>query len=448
MSDATTTHAAGHDHADGHGAQDHAHHDPHLAHHFDTMGQQMESGKLGMWVFLATELLMFGGLFCAYAVYRANHPDVFIYAHTYLNMTLGAVNTAILLASSLTMAWAVRCSQLNNNRGVMLLCLATLLGGAGFMVIKAIEYNSKFEHHLAPGIFNQYNTGYAPKGDAVGMVNPQGLKKRIDELAASASLPAKRPGIAATPAQPYLFLDPNAGSADAAIIIPHYNVSGDLSPTQMIATDGTPAVPAGHGDAHGAVKPAAASHGTAPPPTGEHATPTPAHGTAADNTHAAGSADHAPGGAMPFTDLNSELSRQRVNTFFGIYYCMTGLHGVHVLVGMALIVWIAYRAANSFQKAWILPLIPLFLGGYLAFIYSISHERMFLYFGLPVLAFGALWMVVRLGQAMTLKAVTDGEFSDRYFAPVDLVGLYWHLVDLIWIFLFPLLYLIHGHAGS
>jgi len=77
------------------GHEDHAH-SPHLAHHFDTMEQQYDSGKLGMWVFLATELLMFGGLFCAYAVYRANHPEVFLYAHSYLNTMWGAINTTVL----------------------------------------------------------------------------------------------------------------------------------------------------------------------------------------------------------------------------------------------------------------------------------------------------------------------------------------------------------------
>src|SRR5258708_28042771 len=95
--------------ADEHGN----HHDPHLARHFDTPEQQYQSGKLGMWVFLGTELLMFGGLFCAYAVYRHNHPDVFLYAHEYLDKTLGAINTLVLITSSLTMAWGVRCAQLN-----------------------------------------------------------------------------------------------------------------------------------------------------------------------------------------------------------------------------------------------------------------------------------------------------------------------------------------------
>src|ERR1700712_1573482 len=97
--------------ADNHPPHAHAH-DPHLAHHFDTPEQQFSSAKLGMWIFLGTEILMFGGLFCAYAVYRHNHPDVFAYAHQFLNKWLGAINTLVLITSSLTMAWAVRSSQL------------------------------------------------------------------------------------------------------------------------------------------------------------------------------------------------------------------------------------------------------------------------------------------------------------------------------------------------
>ena len=77
---------------------------PHLQHHFDTPAQQYDSAKLGMWLFLATEVLLFGGLFCAYAVYRANHPEVFVWAHHLLDTTLGAINTVVLLTSSLTMA--------------------------------------------------------------------------------------------------------------------------------------------------------------------------------------------------------------------------------------------------------------------------------------------------------------------------------------------------------
>src|SRR6185437_1598645 len=108
-------------------AHGHDNHDPHLAHHFDTPEQQMASGKLGMWVFLATEILMFGGLFCAYSVYRHNHPEVFEYAHQWLNKTLGAINTIVLITSSLTMAWGVRLAQLGKQRGLITCLVLTIL---------------------------------------------------------------------------------------------------------------------------------------------------------------------------------------------------------------------------------------------------------------------------------------------------------------------------------
>ena len=75
-------------------------HPPHLQHHFETSAQQFDAGKLGMWVFLMTEILFFSGLFCAYAVYRANHPEIFEIGHTFLDKSMGAINTVVLIASS------------------------------------------------------------------------------------------------------------------------------------------------------------------------------------------------------------------------------------------------------------------------------------------------------------------------------------------------------------
>ncbi len=97
-----------------------------LADHFQTPEQQFAAGKLGMWIFLLTEILLFGGLFCAYAVYRANHPEIFVYAHQFLDKNLGAINTAVLILSSLTMAWGVRCAQRDRQRGLVVCLLVTL----------------------------------------------------------------------------------------------------------------------------------------------------------------------------------------------------------------------------------------------------------------------------------------------------------------------------------
>lgn len=323
----------------------HSHHGDHahpanLAHHFDTMDQQVASGKLGMWAFLATELLMFGGLFCAYAVYRHNHPDVFLFSHLYLDKIWGGINTGVLIASSFTMAWAVRAAQLGNRNLLRVLLFLTFLGGVGFMCIKAVEYKSKWEHHIFPGTLNAFN----PK-----------TGKPEQRTAALAYWESHKPGAS-------------------------HEASGH---------EATPA------DEHkgGSAEPSKHEAGITPAPAG----PTTAKVFAGYADPNAGSPDEAkiharfiqPAGTVSYGDHGHHyveygkldpLSRDRVNTFFGVYFIMTGLHGIHVLVGMGIIAW-------------------LFL--------------------------------------------TAGRYTPEYNAPVDIGGLYWHLVDLIWIFLFPLLYLIH-----
>ena len=126
-------------------------HAPQLAHHFETPKQQFEAGKLGMWLFLSTEILLFSGLFCAYAVYRANHPEIFVYAHKYLDVTLGGINTVVLICSSLTMAWAVHCAQRGHQRGLVVLLALTLLCACGFLGIKYVEYQHKWKEGLLWG---------------------------------------------------------------------------------------------------------------------------------------------------------------------------------------------------------------------------------------------------------------------------------------------------------
>lgn len=124
---------------------------PVLASHFDDAQQQHDTALLGMWAFLATELLFFGGLFLAYTVYRSLHFTAFAAASRKLNVALGGINTAVLLTSSLTMALAVRSAQLRRKRSVILLMGATMLLGAVFLGIKAYEYYDDFEHSLIPG---------------------------------------------------------------------------------------------------------------------------------------------------------------------------------------------------------------------------------------------------------------------------------------------------------
>ncbi len=328
-----TAHTPGHHHPD-----DHAH-DPHLAHHFESMSQQVASGKLGMWVFLATEILMFGGLFCAYAVWRARHFEQFEIGHLYLDTFWGAFNTVVLIASSFTMAWAVRTAQLGKNKATAILLALTLLGGVGFMCVKYVEYAHKY--HL--GIF----VGNLGEWDEFRSQALQAETAQREQLQASLTaagplpVPGQPPaGLAVTASEPFHEIqhpdDPDFQKGTAK--------TGTVEMTTPMA------VPRQH-QVHDVVE-----------------------GQAVGDVSSA----HPPDAALHKADP-TEATVAR--TFFSIYFLMTGLHGIHVLVGMGLIAWILVRAIK-------------------------------------------------------------GEFTKTYNAPVDLVGLYWHLVDLIWIFLFPLLYLI------
>jgi len=234
------------------------HHDEHhgpayLAHHFDTPAQQYDAAKLGMWAFLAQEVLFFSGLFCAYAIFRAWYPAAWSVGSHLLDWRMGFLNTCVLLLSSFTAAQAVAEAQKGNKQKTTLLLAATIVLAGAFMVVKYFEYKHKFHVGFFPGEY------FAP--------NAEGL----EEIAHAAGL----------------------------------------------------------------------AHGT--------------HGAVEAPYH--------------------------LRSFFGVYFVLTGLHGLHVLIGMGIFLWIIARN----QK---------------------------------------------------------GEFSKDFWTPVDLSALYWHLVDLIWIFLFPLLYLI------
>jgi len=218
---------------------------PFLGMQFGSMAQQLETAKLGTWLFLASEVLFFAGLFTAYAVFRANHPEIFRYGHHFLDWRLGALNTLVLVGSSLSAAWSVRAAQLDRRVALRRALLVTLALAAAFMVVKAFEYGHKLQNGITWG------AGYHPSAEVL------------------ASLPE-------------------------------------------------------------------AARAAAP----EH-----------------------------------------VGVFYSIYYLMTGLHGIHVLVGIGLYLWLLRRARA-------------------------------------------------------------GHFGPGYYVPVDMVALYWHIVDMVWIFLFPLFYLV------
>jgi cytochrome c oxidase subunit III len=121
------------------------------AHQFDDMAQQHSADSLGMWAFLLTEVMFFGGLFLGYTVYRWAYPQAFAEASHHLDVWLGSINTAVLIASSLSMALAVHSAQTNERRGLIRFLLLTVLLGLVFLGIKGTEYLHKFEEHLIPG---------------------------------------------------------------------------------------------------------------------------------------------------------------------------------------------------------------------------------------------------------------------------------------------------------
>jgi cytochrome c oxidase subunit 3 len=246
ITDAAHGHADHSDHAGHHG------HPPHLAHHFDDPAQQFEAANLGMWAFLTTEVMFFGGFFAGYAVYRSTYPLAFLEGSLHLSDgiggTLGFVNTLVLLCSSLTMVLAVHAAQTSRRKATTGFLIATIVLGSVFLGVKSFEYYEKYAHHLIPG------------GD--------------------------------------FHLDPDHLLA----VEQEYAEEGQIDPRQ-------------------------------------------------------------------------------VRIFMSFYFGMTGLHALHMIIGIPIIAIIAWQA----------------------------HR---------------------------------GRFSAEYFTPVEMIGLYWHFVDIIWVFLYPLLYLI------
>jgi len=318
-----TSHASAHE-AHGHDAHGHGDHAkyPFLQHHFETPAHQFDSAKLGMWLFLATEVLFFGGLFVAYAVLRSRFPEVFSYASHYLDTLMGGVNTCVLILSSLTMALAVRFAQTNRKNAMVWCLVLTFMGAVGFMVIKYFEYSHKIHEHLVWG-------------------------KGFYTLPHTEAAEAEKATLTTAPAAPAATLVPTAPAAPAV--------------APIVAT---PPVEAS------AIKPAQkAPMGLATPRQEAQAEGLPV-------------APQDPAFEHPSLHLADPKMPANTHLFFAIYYCMTGLHGIHVVAGMVMLAWLIWRGMR-------------------------------------------------------------GDFNSNYFTPVDVGGLYWHIVDLVWIFLFPLFYLIH-----
>ena len=136
-------------HADAHGHA-HAHH-PAQQHHFETLQQQAEASTLGMWLFLVTEVMFFGGLFTAYMIYRIWYPEAWSLGSEELDIQLGGFNTVVLIGSSLTMAMAVRNAQVGRRIATVVQLIATMLLGLVFLIVKAFEYKHKYDLGHIPG---------------------------------------------------------------------------------------------------------------------------------------------------------------------------------------------------------------------------------------------------------------------------------------------------------
>ena len=321
---------------------DHNDHGEFIAHHFDSAEQQYDSGKLGIWVFLVTEVLFFSGLFVTYTLYRYHHPEIFVDASQYLDKVLGGINTIVLLFSSLTMAWAVRAAQLGQNKFAGQLILITMVCAAMFLGVKAVEYSHKWDMSIFPISHYNHIDGVHHEAAAEGSL---AAKLGVSQFLVNLSI---LPGILLA-----LFA---AGSI-------FFRLNGNKVMSSFAL--GLAIMMSGY--FMGAVGGQVYQNSIASSDQGEHADG-PGGGDHADDEHAV------------TTEPTSDRPKQ-IGIFFSIYYCMTGLHAIHVIGGMIALSWLYIRC---------------------------------------------------------LKA----HFRPDYFGPVDYIGLYWHLVDLIWIYLFPLLYLI------
>ena len=410
------SHDATHNDADGHGHGDHGHDHPEfLAHHFDDPEQQYDSGKLGIWLFLVTEVLFFSGMFCAYAIFRSWRPEVFEGCSQFLNTKLGAINTGVLLFSSFTMAWAVRCAQTEQHKKTAALIATTLSCAMVFLGVKAIEYSHKWHLGLLPaGLFSYDPSNPHPEG------GPNYLAYICAPFAAATI------GIAIWLVVSYLrdakfqvecakpllvvfacfFVGVGLGTIleSGGDDSHHDEGHADIAAT-VIGESGELIETVVHDDGHGEQGHSdVAETGTSLPAAGamtddsadlaviERLASDATNTGLKDELSARQAQSDRSGGGIIYDDSDdigatvaavedNVLRPSRAGVFFSIYYCMTGVHAIHILAGIGVMIWLMVRALRQ-------------------------------------------------------------DFNRNYFGPVDYVGLYWHIVDVIWIYLFPLMYLI------
>jgi len=135
------------------------------AHQFDDIEQQRDAAALGMWIFLATEVMFFGGMFACYMIYRLAYAQAFAAASNHLDIWLGTVNTGVLICSSFTMALAVHSAQANRRKALLACLLLTIIFGLVFLAIKFGEYHTKFAEHLVPGDSFSFEAALAPAAE-------------------------------------------------------------------------------------------------------------------------------------------------------------------------------------------------------------------------------------------------------------------------------------------
>lgn len=402
-----------HDHDDhGHG---HGHGSRFIQHHYDDAKHQFDSGKLGIWLFLAQEVLFFSALFVAYIVYRSFHPEIYSYASHYLDVKFGAINTAVLIGSSLTAAWAVRCAQLGQRRGLILNLSITLVCALAFLSIKYVEYShkihegilygSKFDPCVSSGgtpLLTKHRECHGTKSSVVWDVVANKASDGCLETA-KIDLDANKAGLQTKCVVSELrgkgekgkeTYEPSGKTFEicnaTAAGVGHHGApaAGEKANFPCYVLSMQPAVcPKGPGALvyfgdhakHGDIRVKVECEVPVAPPVSDPF-------AVAPPVEVLGS---------PLVDPVKQLTKHEqielyaagppppnTNMFFSIYFAMTGLHGIHVLVGVGIFIWLLIRAVR-------------------------------------------------------------GDFTPDYFGPVDYAALYWHIVDLIWIFLFPLLYLIH-----
>ena len=153
------------------------------AHQFDDAEQQHEASWIGMWIFLATEVMFFGGMFTGYTIYRAAYAQAFASASNHLDIWLGTINTAVLICSSFTMALAVRSAQIGKRTALVRFLLLTIVLGAVFLGIKFTEYYFKFEEHLVPGSSFTYEGSLARPAEIFASVEFANGRRRPLQLA-------------------------------------------------------------------------------------------------------------------------------------------------------------------------------------------------------------------------------------------------------------------------